>query len=217
MITVNQNNLASRNRKTRVEFRKQQLIEATIDCIDSLGLSQTTLGRIAERAKLSQGNVVFHFQSKDALLEQTLQYLTNEYYDNWRSAVDACGNDSVQSLFAMIDSSFTHSICTRKKISVWYAYWGEARSRPKYQAVCGQNDLAFSTELKRICNEIGNSSKATLDAETAALAIEGMIDGLWQNLLLAAQSFERKRAIEAVYNLVFIIYPDLVRSNGQQS
>jgi TetR/AcrR family transcriptional regulator, transcriptional repressor of bet genes len=213
MITVNQNNLASRNRKTRVEFRKQQLIEATIDCIDSLGLSQTTLGRIAERAKLSQGNVVFHFQSKEALLEQTLQYLTNEYYENWRLAVDACEDDPVQGLFAMIDSSFSPSICTRKKISVWYAYWGEARSRPKYQAVCGQHDLAFSTELKRICAEIESLSTATLDAETAALAIEGMIDGLWQNFLLAAQSFDRKRSIQAVIDLVFIIYPDLRRSN----
>ncbi|MFT5502911.1 MAG: TetR/AcrR family bet gene transcriptional repressor [Gammaproteobacteria bacterium] len=214
MITVNQNNLASRNRKTRVEFRKQQLIEATLDCIDSLGLSQTTLGRIAERAKLSQGNVVFHFQSKEALLEQTLEYLTNEYYENWRSAVDACGDNPVERLFALINSSFSHSICSRKKISVWYAYWGEARSRPKYQAVCGQNDLAFSSELKLICSEISNTSKATLDTETAALAIEGMIDGLWQNLLLAAQSFDRKRAIRAVNDLVSIIYPDIVRSKS---
>ncbi|MFT5505227.1 MAG: TetR/AcrR family bet gene transcriptional repressor [Gammaproteobacteria bacterium] len=214
MITVNQNNLATRNRKTRVEFRKQQLIEATIDCIDSLGLSQTTLGRIAERAKLSQGNVVFHFQSKDALLEQTLQHLTNEYYDNWRSALDACGDDPVQSLFALIDSSFSHSVCSRKKISVWYAYWGEARSRPKYQAVCGQHDLAFSTELKRICTDISYTFRATLDAETAALAIEGMIDGLWQNQLLAAQSFDRKKAVQAVNDLVSIIYPDIVGSKS---
>ena len=76
--TVTEKNFASRNRKKQSEFRKQQLIDATIVCIDRRGLSQTTLAKIAERAGLSQGNVVFHFQSKEALLEQTLHYLNLE-------------------------------------------------------------------------------------------------------------------------------------------
>ena len=62
-------NFASRNRRNQSEFRKHQLIEATMDCIDRLGLSQTTLARIAERAGISQGNVVFHFHNKEALLD----------------------------------------------------------------------------------------------------------------------------------------------------
>ena len=84
---VTEKNFASRSRKRQSEFRRQQLIDATIDCIDRLGLSQTTLARIAERAGLSQGNVVFHFQSKDALLEQTLQFLNAEYKANWQQAL----------------------------------------------------------------------------------------------------------------------------------
>ena len=70
---VTEKNFAGRNRKSQSEFRKRQLIDATMDCIDKLGISQTTLARIAERAGLSQGNVVFHFQSKEALLDQTLR------------------------------------------------------------------------------------------------------------------------------------------------
>ena len=54
-----------------------------MDCIDKLGLSQTTLARIAERVGISQGNVVFHFQSKEALLDQTLRHLDNEFRSNW--------------------------------------------------------------------------------------------------------------------------------------
>jgi TetR/AcrR family transcriptional repressor of bet genes len=60
---VTEKNFSGRNRKSQSDFRKRQLIDATMDCIDKLGLSQTTLARIAERAGLSQGNVVFHFQS----------------------------------------------------------------------------------------------------------------------------------------------------------
>ena len=86
-------NFASRNRKSQREFRQQQLIEATLDCIDKLGISQTTLARIAERAGLSQGNVVFHFQSKEALLDQTLRFLDEEYLSNWQTALAAAEPD----------------------------------------------------------------------------------------------------------------------------
>ena len=68
---VTSKNFASRNRRHQSEFRKRQLIEATLDCIDRLGISQTTLAQIAERAGVSQGNVIFHFQNKETLLEQT--------------------------------------------------------------------------------------------------------------------------------------------------
>jgi len=79
--SVTEKNLSSRNRALQREFRKQQLIEATIDCIDRLGFSQTTLAHIAKQAGVSQGNVVFHFRSKDALLEQALRYLSDEYME----------------------------------------------------------------------------------------------------------------------------------------
>ena len=86
-MQVTAKNFASRNRKNQSEFRKHQLIEATMDCIDKLGLSQTTLARIAERAGISQGNVVFHFHSKEELLDQTLRHLDEEYKTNWQQAL----------------------------------------------------------------------------------------------------------------------------------
>jgi len=71
-VSVTPKNLRSRSRATQTEFRKHQLIDATIDCIDKFGLSQTTIARIAKRARVSQGIFVFHFRSKKDLLEQTL-------------------------------------------------------------------------------------------------------------------------------------------------
>jgi TetR/AcrR family transcriptional repressor of bet genes len=188
---VTEKNFAGRNRKSQREFRKRQLIDATMDCIDKLGLSQTTLARIAERAGLSQGNVVFHFQSKEALLDQTLRDLSDEYLSNWQSALKAAGSDPLAQLCALIKASFAPQICNRRKISVWFAFWGESRSRPKYMRVCGAHDKAFSA---------------------AALSIEGMIDGLWQNFLIGPPGFKRDRAIRAVFELLDTIYPNLRRS-----
>jgi len=205
---VTEKNFSGRNRKSQSEFRKRQLIDATMDCIDKLGLSQTTLARIAERAGLSQGNVVFHFQSKEALLDQTLRDLDDEYFSNWQSALDAAEANPLSQLCALIKASFAPQICNRKKISVWFAFWGESRSRPKYMRVCGANDKAFSDKLLSLCTAIEARHGARLSAKTAALSIEGMINGLWQNFLIGPPGFKRDQAIQAVFELLDAIYPD---------
>jgi len=213
-LGVTAKNFASRSRKNQSEFRKHQLIEATMDCIDKLGLSQTTLARIAERAGISQGNVVFHFQSKEALLDQTLRHLNDEYKSNWQQALARAPADPYVQLRTLIESSFTAKICNRRKISVWFAFWGESRSRPKYMRVCGANDKAFSDQLLALCETIEVQSEARLSASTAALSIEGMIDGLWQNFLIGPPGFKRDQAIRAVFELLESIYPDYRRERA---
>jgi TetR/AcrR family transcriptional repressor of bet genes len=187
-------NFASRNRRNQSEFRKHQLIEATMDCIDRLGL-----------------NVVFHFHNKEALLDQTLRHLDAEYKSNWQQALAASATDPFSQLRALIESSFTAKICNRRKISVWFAFWGESRSRPKYMRVCGANDAAFSGQVLALCEAIEEQSEARLSAYTAALSIEGMINGLWQNFLLGPPGFKRDQAIRAVFELLDSIYPDCAR------
>jgi TetR/AcrR family transcriptional repressor of bet genes len=185
-------NFASRNRKSQREFRKRQLIDATLDCIDKLGISQTTLARIAERAGISQGNVVFYFHSKDELLEQTLQFLNDEYTRNWQTALDDAGADPMLQLQALIQASFAPQVFNRKKISVWYAFWGESRSRPKYMRVCGAIEARHGSSLS---------------PQTAAHSIEGTINGMWQNFLLGPPGFKRAHAISTIFELLGSIFP----------
>ena len=125
------------------------------------------------------------------------------------SALEAARPDPVYQLCALIRASFSASICNRKKISVWFAFWGESRSRPKYMRVCGANDQAFSDKLLSLCLEIVAQVGSPLGAQTATLSIEGMIDGLWQNFLISPSGFKRDRAINAVFELLEAIYPQL--------
>jgi len=208
LTSVTEKNLPSRNRSVQSEFRKRQLIEASIDCIDRLGLSQATMARIAEHAGVSQGVVVFHFQSKKSLFEQTLRQLSHEYMQCWIDASNNAAEDPVSQLCAIIRSTFSPSICNRKKISVWYAFWGESRSRPRYMQICGAHDQAFSGKLLSLCTEIGATSRSDLSAQTAAFSIEGMIEGLWQNFLIGASGFKRTQALAMVFELLEVIFPD---------
>ena len=76
-------------------------------------------------------------------------------------------------------------------------------------SVCGANDKAFSDQILALCQSLETGSRARLPADTAALSIEGMIDGLWQNFLIGPPGFKRAQAIQAVYQLLDAIYPDL--------
>ena len=214
-VTVTEKNLPSRNRSVRTEFRKRQIIDATIDCIDKLGLSQTTIARIAKQAGVSQGIIVFHFHSKEALLEQALRELSREYDECWKNELDKFDNNPVSRLCALVKAAFKASICNRKKISVWYAFWGETRSRPVYMELCGNSDLEFSNTLLSLCEEIEAVSLTTLKAQTAAVSIEGMRDGLWQNFLIGPPGFKRQQAIATMFELIEIIYPE-EKKNIQQ-
>ena len=75
--------------------------------------------------------------------------------------------------------------------------------------VCGANDKAFSDKLYSLCSAIEAQHGSRLQAKTAALSIEGMIDGLWQNFLIGPPGFKRDQAIQAVFELLDTIYPDL--------
>ena len=204
-----QSAIGSRNRRVQSELRKQQIIEATIDSIDSSGLSQLSLDKIAAKAGITKGNLVFHYQNRDNLLEKTLQFLNQEYLNCWQGLLEDAGDDVVKQIEALIDARFTPRICSRKKISIWYAFWGETRSRPGYQKVCGESDLAYSHALLRCCTALQARYKGSLDAVTAAQAIEGMIDGLWQDMLISPQGMKRKDAAAAVHRLLNAIFPDI--------
>jgi len=214
-LSVTEKNFHNRSRVRQSQFRKQQLIEATIDCIDKLGLSQTTLAHISKRAGVSQGNLIFHFRSKDLLLQQALRHLSEEYLNNWKSALNKAKNNPIERLCALVTASFEPAICTRKKISVWYAFWGEARSRPVYMSLCGDHDQAFSGALRNLCHDLGKVTNATLSADSASITIEAMIDGLWQNFLIGPAGFNRQQAIQEILQLVSIIYPDESKSIQQ--
>ena len=73
------------------DARRLQVIEATIQSLADRGFSRTTITDVAERAGISLGLVLFHFQSKENLLAETLDYLAEEYRLNWQAALAEAG------------------------------------------------------------------------------------------------------------------------------
>lgn len=172
-----------RGRKAPKEARRQQLIEATIDSLAKRGYAETTMADIADGAGLSRGIVNFHFESKEKLLVATLQFLADEYAGHWEAALAKAGPGPAARLKALVAADFDRRVCTRRKIAAWCAFWGEATSRPTYQALCGARDDRFERTVAGLVGALKAEGGYGFDPEALGLALCALLEGLWIRLM----------------------------------
>ena len=183
------------------EERQVQLIKATIRSIAKHGLSVTTMATVAREAKLSQGIINLHFQSKERLLEETLCYIVDEYRTAWYKALDDSGGSAAEKLAALVDVDFDKRICQRNKLAVWYAFWGESRSRLTYRKIYAERAREYKQVMTGFCEDIIRQGGYDAHAEHIATGMVAMHAGLWLDLLLspARMTPERGREISLSY------------------
>ncbi len=199
------------------EFRRQQLIDATIKCISKKGLGSTTLADVANEAGLSQGIVNLHFNSKDNLLYETLQFLAEEYDKEFMSVIESAPDDAAAKMLALMKMDLKPAICDRNKLAVWFAFWGEVQSVPTYQKICAAYDDKYDEILFELADTIIREGKYNdIDAQTVTEALSSLTDGLWLSCLVNPKTFDRATALNAVLSYLHAVFPDHYKQ-GKQS
>jgi TetR/AcrR family transcriptional repressor of bet genes len=191
------------------EARKVQLMEATIDCIAARGFAELTLADVAKTAGLSVGIVNFYFRSKDVLLIETLRHLVADYIQQTNENIRHAGTSAAAQIEAMIDSDFHRTIANRKRVTVWYAFWGETRWRPEFLKICQQLSDSFHQETREaFARLIAEGGYSNIDADLVARGFDAMIDGLWLDMLINPKAVERDGAKQVVRTYLGGIFPN---------
>jgi TetR/AcrR family transcriptional repressor of bet genes len=194
-------------RKASREVRRQQLIDATIATLARVGFSRTTLTEVAATAGLSHGLIIFHFETKEKLLTETLQFMAREYRDNWERALAEAAKTPAAQLDALIRADFTEAICAPDRLAAWSALWAEAQSRPIYQANCAEHDLEFLNVIERLCAELtAEGSYPVLPVHTAR-AIRVTLNGLWFDLMTMTNTLSRQESLQTMFNMLMAFFP----------
>jgi TetR/AcrR family transcriptional repressor of bet genes len=189
--------------------RRQDIIAAAIDSIARVGFAETTLATVAREAGMSQANLLFHFKSKDALLTETLRHVSAEFAATWKTALEKAGPDPLERLLALVAASFSARVCNRKSIAVWHAFYGEAKSRPQYLKICGANDHERYTATTAACRDLLAADARPADcAADMALMIEGLIDGLWVDILISPDVANRNEGLRIALLQLRALLPD---------
>ena len=182
-----------KRRTASKEERQEQLIQATIRSVASRGLSDTTMATVAAEAGLSQGIINLHFQSKERLLVETLRYIADEYREAWKKALKLAADAPGARLEALVLVDFRLPVCDRNKLAVWFAFWGESKSRPTYRKICAERDRAYRAEMVEACQALIDAGGYTrIDAETVSAGLSAMTAGLWLDMLTNPRSMSRE-------------------------
>ena len=196
-----------KRRTASKEERQVQLIKATIRSIAKRGLSVTTMATVASEAKLSQGIINLHFQSKERLLEETLLYVVDEYRTAWHKALDSSADSAAEKLDALLSVDFDKRICQRNKLAVWFAFWGESRSRLTYRKIYAERAREYKQVLAGLCEEITRQGGYDVSAEHIATGLVAMHAGLWLDLLLSPAEMTPEQGREISLSYLSGVFP----------
>jgi len=190
------------------EIRRKQLIDATMRAIGRYGYASLTLTHVAGEAGLSPGIVNFYFKSKDQLLIATLENIAEEYSTLWQGAIAKGAVSPAAGLEAMIEADFHAFVCNAEKVSVWYAFWAEARNNANYQSLVMRLEEEYLKETEQLCARIvAEGGYEGVDAHQAAVGLNAMIDGLWFDCLMSPAKFDRQAAKRTCLAYLSAVFP----------
>jgi TetR/AcrR family transcriptional repressor of bet genes len=172
-------------RRVRGEESRRLILKAAVDSIATMGLGKLTLDQVAERVGISRGLVVFHFKSKDNLIEEVLSYLGRRYHGGWVSILEAEAKSDMDKLVKLIDYDIRFACENPKYVSAWHAFWGEAKGNVMYQEQVGQRDIGYARDMEGLLENI--SGDGEYDKQELSLVTRGLFAmnfGIWVQLHL---------------------------------
>ncbi len=197
---VKKKSAAPGKREKNKGLRRLQMLRATIRSVAKRGFAATTMADVTKEAGLSLGLVNLHFKSKDKLMEETLRHLSEEYESACYAAMASAGPSAADKLRALVELDFSPRVCDPRKLAVWFAFWGEAKSRPTYQQICARNDRRYEKIVTDLCQEIVEVGGYTeINATTMASGLSALVNGLWLDLLMTPEDMP----VETARNISF--------------
>jgi TetR/AcrR family transcriptional regulator, transcriptional repressor of bet genes len=190
-------------------LQRQRLIDACISALHIHGPSRTTVEKVVAIAKMSPGIVRFYFDSKAAMLVASLQFLSSEFEERVLQPVSKLKSSPVPALELLVDLYLDPDIASPRKVSVWYAFWGEASSRQEYYDICGQKDESFALLVRELIGRlIDETSQPQLDPDGIALGLIGVLEMLWQDFAFRSeQDIDRADAKRRAMAYLRSIFP----------
>ena len=189
--------------------QRQRLIDACISALHIYGPSRTTVEKVVALADLSPGIVRFYFDSKAAMLVASLQHLAAEFGERVLIPVERLKDAPVQALRLLVNLYLDADIASPRKVSVWYAFWGEASARQEYQDICGKKDEEFAALVRELMERmIAVSGASHLDADAVALGLIGVLEVLWQGIAFQSEAnIDRHAAVARSLRYLHSIFP----------
>lgn len=177
-------------------IRRSQLIAATLEAVDQVGMGDASIAYIARIAGVSNGIISHYFRDKNGLLDATMRHLMQALSDAVRERRASLPPDQPREhLRAMIEGNFDDSQVNGPAMKTWLAFWATSMHQPALRRLQRVNDHRLYSNL---CGQFSRVLPQE-QARTAARGLAALIDGLWLRGALSGEGFDTHQAIEIAY------------------
>ncbi|MBW3107393.1 transcriptional regulator BetI [Providencia rettgeri] len=174
-------------------IRKQQLIQATLDVINEVGMQEASFVLIARKAGVSTGIISHYFRDKNGLLEATMRHI--QYQLGFAVAMRLrmlTGAEAKLRIQAIVEGNFDPTQTSEAAMKTWLAFWASSMHQPNLNRLQQVNDRRLYSNLSYEFGRVLNKA----DARMAAKGLAALIDGLWLRSALSNEQFPVKDALK---------------------
>ena len=175
-----------------VEVRRQDLIAATLDVIAEFGLQGATVREIADRAGVTPGLIRHYFVSKELMFQAAYRAIMNTMFETANDAAEELGTDAISRLRIFVLANFKPPIIDPRNLSLWATFISQITVDEALAAIHREGYLAFRDKLEAHIGaalEEAGRNLAPGELRYLAIAINGLMDGLWLEGSMAADMF----------------------------
>lgn len=167
-------------------IRQRQLIDATLEAINEVGMHDATIAQIARRAGVSTGIISHYFKDKNGLLEATMRDITSQLRHAVLHRLHALrGAHAELRLRAIVAGNFDETQISHAAMKAWLAFWASSMHQPMLYRL-------QQVASKRLLSNIVAEFKRELpreQAQQAGYGLAALIDGLWLRAALSGKPF----------------------------
>src|SRR4051812_28825958 len=167
-----------RRRRTQAErsaATREALLDATIACLVEDGYANTTTSRVAERAGVSRGAHLHHFQTRSALVAAAVKHLSWRRGRELHDAVEDLpeGEGRVAAALDLLWATYS-----RPLFAAAMDLWAHARTDPELREHLVAVDRALDAETLQLARRLFPDAAARDDFEPLVEAALATIRGL---------------------------------------
>src|SRR5882757_5590108 len=176
--------------------RREALVDATLSCLKQFGHEGVSVRRISAAAGVSIGLINHHFPSKSGLIAETYETLALSLLDSIRSQAENKAVSPRERLSNFFRASFAPEILDPQLFNVWLVFWSMVAHSREIREVHDRTYGKYRSILESLLGEVVKSGAAPkLKLRSAAIALTALLDGLWVELSLSADTFRPREAI----------------------
>ena len=181
------------------EERRTGLLDATVRSLVKLGATGTSTRAIAEEAGVRQGLIGHYFPSKDDLIAEAYQHLSDSLFAATENAIAAADPDPRIRLRTGLITAYTQPFFGTDLLAARVALWGIAATNPILHRVHVEIYDRYRALLAEL---IGPLLGVTEVDDRLVFAVSSMLDGLWLERAAGKNDYDAETMIDTCLALI---------------